>query len=220
MVECCKKRIIRFYSRHNLIYPIQLLIWTFFRYVDVILLEKIFNFTKTFLFTLLMFFGELFTGTILYFYQQSFLKNKSRKASKRGLLFSKNKMKNPDSTIKLLFLIFFISYFDFIQYILYTVYIPKFSHFSGSLELRLGGILTILSALLCYYLLKFPIYKHQIFSIIIIGICLVLIIIVEFFFQLTNIVHNFGKFAIYFFEIIFVHFFHTLFDTAEKYILE
>ena len=58
-------------------------------------------------------------------------------------------MKNPDSTIKLLLLIFFVSYFDFIQFLLYTVYIPKFQNFSGSLELRLGGILTILSAILC-----------------------------------------------------------------------
>ena len=220
MVECCKKSIIIFTWRHNNIYPIQLLIWTFLRNVDITLLEKTFNFANVFLFTLLMFFGEFFIGFILFFYQKSFLKKKTRKTSKKALLFSKNEMKNSDSTVKLLFLIFFVSYFDFIQFIFYTIYIPKFHNFSDSLELRLGGILTILSALLCYYLLKFPIYKHQIFSIIIISICLIIIIITEFFFQLTNIVQNFGKFGIKFLYIIFVHFFNTLFHTAEKYIIE
>ena len=220
MVELCKKGVIRFTWRHNLIYPIQVLIWTFFRYVDIVLLEKIFNFSTTFLFTLLMFLGQFFTSLILYFYQKSFLEKKAHKKSKKVLLYSKNEMKNPDSTIKLLLLIFFVSYFDFIQFLLYTVYIPKFQNFSGSLELRLGGILTILTAILCYYLLKFPIYKHQIFSIIIISICLFITIITEIFFQLANISQNFGKFGIKFLYIIFVHFFNTFFNITEKYILE
>ena len=85
MVELCKKGVIRFTWRHNLIYPIQVLIWTFFRYVAIVLLEKIFNFSTTFLFTLLMFLGQFFTSLILYFYQKSFLEKKAHKTSKKVL---------------------------------------------------------------------------------------------------------------------------------------
>ena len=82
-----------------------------------------------------------------------------------------------DGTFKVLFIILVTALLDGIQFLLWAIYIPKFQNFSGSLELRLGGILTILTAILCYYLLKFPIYKHQIFSIILVslisGSCLI-----------------------------------------------
>ena len=72
-------------------------------------------------------------------------------------------MKQADSDIKILILIFFLGYFDFIEFILSTNYIPKFIKSSGSLENRLGGILTILSALFFYYLLKFHHIQASIF---------------------------------------------------------
>ena len=60
-----KNGIIKFAWRHNLIYPIQLLIWTFLRKIDTILLDNLFGFSISILFTLLMFLGELFGGLIL-----------------------------------------------------------------------------------------------------------------------------------------------------------
>ena len=221
MSGCCKKNIIKFTWRRNLIYPIQTLIWTFLRKMDTLALAKIFNFSGSILFTLIMFLAEIFTGLILYIYQKRFLEKKRvHFLATETFVYPKKAMKSPDSTTKILILIFFISYFDFIQFILYTGYLPKIHTSSDSLEPRLGGILTIFAALLCYFLLKIPIYRHQIFSVEIIAICLVIIIGTEFHFQDTNIFLTYGEFIIKFLLIFFVHFFNTFFNITEKYILE
>ena len=115
-------------------------------------------------------------------------------------------MKGSDSIIIIVFLIFISSYFDFIEFILSTNYIPYYFKSSGSLEMRLGGILTISSALFFYYLLKLDIFKHQFVSLLIIGICLIIIIICEFIFQDINIFLTYGEFGIKILLIFFVHF--------------
>ena len=63
-------------------------------------------------------------------------------------------MKGSDSIIIIVFLIFISSYFDFIEFILSTNYIPYYFKSSGSLEMRLGGILTISSALFFLLFIK------------------------------------------------------------------
>jgi len=221
MVNICKNKIIKFAWRRNLIYPLQLLIWTFLRKVLTIILSKEFNFSKSVIFTLLMFLGEFFAGLILFLYQRSFLiKKEAQTTSKQILIYTQSEMKRPDSRIKILCLIFFAGYFDFIEFILSTNYIPKFIKSSGSLESRLGGILTISSALFFYYLLKFPIFRHQFFSLLIIGICLIIVVISEFIFQEINIFLTYGDFLLKILLIFFVHFFNSLLDSSEKYIVE
>ena len=223
MPEHYKGNIIKFTWRRNLIYPIQMMIWTFLRRIDTFILDKVYSFSKSELFTFLMFLGEFFSGIILYIYQKRSLKKKNAiKMPNASTIFinKTKKIKNIDSMFKILLLIFFISYFDFIQFILYTYYIPKNPYSSSSLESRLGGVLTIISALLCYYILKIPIYKHQIFSVVIIAICLVIIIVSEFYFQDINVFITYKDFGITILLIFFVHFFNTFFDTTEKYIIE
>jgi len=129
-------------------------------------------------------------------------------------------MKGQDSIITIVFLIFISSYFDFVEFILSTNYIPYYFKSSGSLEMRLGGILTISSALFFYYLLKLDIFRHQFFSLLVIGICLIIVIITEFFFQDINIFLTYGDFGIKMLLIFFVHFFNSLLDSIEKYIIE
>ena len=115
MVNFCKNKIIKFAWRRNLIYPLQLLIWTFIRKVLTIILSKEFNFSKSVIFTLLMFLGEFFAGLILFLYQRNFLiKKGTQSKSKEILIYSKSEMKQADSDIKILILIFFLGYFDFI----------------------------------------------------------------------------------------------------------
>ena len=57
----------------------------------------------------------------------------------------------------------------------------------GYIKSRVSGFLTIFDALFYYYVLKLPIFRHQYISLIIIGICLILVIITEFIFQKFNI---------------------------------
>ena len=215
-----KNGIIKFAWRHNLIYPIQLLIWTFLRKIDTILLDNLFGFSISILFTLLMFLGELFGGLILYFYHRYSMKNKEKKKKKQIFYYKRNKIKGADSIIKIICLLFLSSFFDFIEFILSTYFVPKFLNSSGSLELRLGGILTISSALFFYYLLKFNISRHQFFSLLIIGICLLIVILTEFCFQDINIFITYGYFILKIVLIFFVHFFNSLLDSIEKYIIE
>ena len=77
MAQSHKSKIIKFAWRHNLIYPIQLLIWLNVRKSITMVLDKEFHFSKNLLFTLLMFFSEFVTGLTLFFYQKSFLNEKT-----------------------------------------------------------------------------------------------------------------------------------------------
>ena len=87
-------------------------------------------------------------------------------------------------------------------------------------ESRLGGFLTIFDALFYYYVLRFRIYKHQLFSLIVIGICLGIVVISEFFFQEINIFVSYGQF----FAVIFLNFVKqfcsAMVDSVEKYLFE
>ena len=174
---------IKFASRPNLIYILQLIIWNVLRKIDRIIMNELFDFDRTVLFVSLMFLGEFIFGLVIYLYQKRFLnKNKKRSVFMSIVLRqASNNITPPDHIIKIYALI--SSIFDFVEFTLSVFYLPKFYKLSKSLESRLSGILTISSALFFYYVLKFQIYSHQFFSLLIIGICLIIVIISEFFFQ-------------------------------------
>ena len=95
-------------------------------------------------------------------------------------------MNRRDSLIKIYFLTFVSAYFDFIEFMISTNYIPKFKNSSVSFDVRLGALMIVFNALFYRYLLKFSIFRHQLFSLLIIRICLILIIIIELIFQDIN----------------------------------
>ena len=197
-----QKCFMKFAWRHNLIYPSLLILWILLRKITTVLLGKLFNFSKNLLFTLFMFVGEMFAGLIINFYQKSFLKKEqSIEYTKNFLIFTEEEMKVPDSKFKIMFLIFVTAYFDYVEFILSTNYIPKFPNSSSSLDLRLGGILTIISALFFHFLLKLPILKHQFFSLYIIALCFFVSILLEYYFQDVDIFINYWDltFKIFFF---------------------
>ena len=194
--------------RRNLIYPIQLLFWTLVRKILGIILDKEYNFSKNLLFTLLMFFAEFATGLILYLYHISFLKKKGTASKSKDIfVYTESQMTRPDSYIKIIFLICVAGYFDFVEFILSTDCVPEFPVSSGSLDIRLGGILIVSSSLFFYYLLKFSILRHQFFSLLVVGMCLMVIIISEYFFQDINIFMGCGDFSLKILLIIFEQFF-------------
>ena len=84
----------------------------------------------------------------------------------------------PDSDSRIYLLLFLASFLDFSEYFISSYYIlEKIKNVSISLEWRLKSIIIGTSALFSYYLLKFPMFKHQKLSIITILICLIVIII-------------------------------------------
>lgn len=101
-----------------------------------------------------------------------------------------------------------------------TFYIPKYHYISKSLPMRLGSLLTFSSAGLCYLLLRTELHKHQTFSLLIIFICSIIILVIEF---IIDIVFNNKNILSYIFVLLLVfinHFFTSFKDVIEKYLLE
>jgi hypothetical protein len=90
-----------------------------------------------------------------------------------SLIESNNDMLIPDGKWKINFLIFVISFVDWVEFIIWTVCIPKYIGISDSIVFRLNCIITIAGALFYRYVLKLTIFKHQLFSLIVISICLI-----------------------------------------------
>ena len=211
---------IKFTFRKNLIYIIQLSIHYYLRRIDYIIIKRFFPFKDSLIFTLLMHLGEFFGGLGSYIYQNTFLKKDKTSNNVLRLKLMKNRaaMRRIDGRLKILLLIFFAAFFDFIEYVLITFYVPKIAELSPTADLRLTSITTISTSLIFHFALKLKIGKHQLFSFIIIGICLALVIIVELIYQTQ--VTSFGNLSFAYILIILSLVFTTFTDTIEKYLTE
>ena len=207
--------------RRNLIYPLMLIIFNVLRKINVVIINNKYELSYSLSFILLMFMGEFIAGLAIYLYQISFFKRKRRNTFMGiKLIQGPLDISHPDNNFKIYFLLFIASYFDFIEFLLSTAIIPEYKYLSSTLEIRLSGLLTLSSALFFIYLLKFSIFKHQKLSLSIIFICLIIIIISEYFFQRFNEERK----RVYYIKglslIFSVHFFNSLLDSIEKYLLE
>ena len=127
-------------------------------------------------------------------------------------------MKCSDSTFKIITLLFFTAFFDFVEFIMATFYIPKFSVVSSTAEYRFGGFIIILGALLCHFNLRIKILKHQFFSLLIIGICLFIIILLEIIYRGKGV--SIGEFCFGHMAVLAYLFFVPFTDVIEKYLME
>ena len=211
---------IKFALRRNLIYPFQLLLWDGLRDIDNALIYFYLSFDNSLIFTILMFLGEFFAGLILYLYQKKFLtKNKKTSLILPSELKKAKYILAKDSKKKIYFLLIIATFFNFIQFLL-SLQITQFIKTSYSLEQRLRGSHTISTALFYHFALRLPIFKHQFFSLILIGICVILIIITEFIFQDINIFLSYGQLIFAFLLIFIIQFISALEDSIEKYLIE
>ena len=214
---------IKFALRRNLIYPLQLLIFNVVRDTERDLLGRFYKFDNPLIFTPLMFIGEFLAGLIIYLYQKKITSKKqiteNTRTSQMGLVLIYTKLKTKDSICKIMFLIFCAGLMDFVQFVL-SLHTPQFINTSGSIGSRLGGFLTIVDALYYYFVLKFPILRHQFFSLVGIGICLILVIITEFIFQEVNIFFNHLQLFILLLLTFVQQFCSAMVDSNEKYLFE
>ena len=213
--------LIKFALRRNLIYPLQYLIWSVLRDFESELISSLLDFNGI-IYTHLMFLGELLGGLIFYLYQKSFFKKK--KETQKSSLFPIELIESKqnfikDKKLKIIFIIFSIGFYDFFQFLL-VFPIDKFMTISGSLEKRLRGTYTIYTALFYYYISRVPIYKHQLFSLISIGICLLIVIITENIFQEFNIFLSYSEFILALFLSFLIQFLCCLEQSLEKYLFE
>ena len=169
-----------------------------------------------------MFIGEFLAGLIFdIYYKKSLLKSNQANLSflfKLGPLRGK-KETVTESKIKILFLFIYAAFLDLLGFVIFLQY-DKITIVSHSLEQRFRGIFTIYLAVFYKYILKFPIYKHQIFSLSTIGICVLIIIITEYIFIEFNIFMSGLRFFVALLLTIFILFVGALCETIEKYLLE
>ena len=213
---------IKLVLRHNSIYPFQLLIWILLRDVETMLISYFFNLDYLLIYTPLMFFGEFSAGLIFYLYQKQFIVKQNKGIISQLISFRSKKAQKvfkKDSKIKIIFLIITSAFFDFVQFLV-LLQTSKFISISGSIERRLRGIFTLNYSLFYRYILRLPILRHQIFSLVIIGICVIIVIITEFIFQEYNIFLSFGEFILSFILIFIAIFFCATFESIEKYLFE
>ena len=209
--------------RNNLLYPLLLIIFTFFRKILSVIISEFLEFESSLSFlTFLMFFSEFITGLIIFIYQLKFLKYKKNTNSKKTKIkyfVVNNIMSKRDSRFKIYILILIATYFDFVYFIMTSYYFPQFENISKSLNIRLGSALTLSSFILYYYLLRIEIFNHHKFALLIILVCLIIIIFLEILFNIIYHTINGNNFLIILLIIISL-FFIGFQDNIEKYLLE
>ena len=164
--------------------------------------------------------GEFFGGLSIYIYQKQFLaENKKTKNRFKIILLKHKKTMNPiDGRIKIYILIFFASFFDFIEYLIVTYFIPRIASLSPTADQRLCCIMTISSSLVCRFALKMKVGRHQVFSLIGLGLCSGIILITDIFFYAK--VNDLGN-VIYAYLLVICYFiFLTFTDVIERYLAE
>ena len=107
-----------------------------------------------------------------------------------------------------------------IEFLLFSIYLPKLYNISKSLTQRLYGFTTFFSLFFYVYALKLPVYKHHIFSLLIIGICLMAIIGCEFYFLNTDIFTSYKYLSIAIVYIMFGQMLLSCIISIEKYLFE
>ena len=213
---------IKFALRQNLKYPLQALLWNVLRDIENILINRFLNVSDLAINCPLMFLGELLAGSIIYLYQkQLFSQNQNVMPTEymHIKLIHTEQIFIKDSDIKILFLMFSGALCDFVEFKLFDC-VYRYPNISGSIENRLRGWYTIFNALFYIFILGYPILTHQKFSLIVIGICIILVALFEFIFQEINIFLSYGELILSFSFIIINEFFGALVDSIGKYLFE
>lgn len=205
--------------RNNLFFPFMSIIFTYARKIETILMGKIIGFNGSLLLTLIMFLSEIISGIIFFLYEKKYFtlpkKRKTVMSLEIKLKENSDEIKPNDTQLTIYLYIFVIAYIDFFEFMVDTLYIPKYKNISDSLFIRLKTILTLCSGIISLFLLKFSIYKHQKFSLLMIFFCLISVIIVEYIFMESN-----TNFFFVLFLIFMNYFFDSFFDVIEKYLLD
>ena len=220
---------IKFALRRNLIYPLQYIIWSFVREVVHMIINTIIKYEEPYILLPLMFLGEILGGAIIYCYERKIMKTKNEEKQEQYFMSIKlikyDKDENDffiplDNNNKIIFLMFLIAFFDSVQFYLSTIALHFLKMMSISFCSRLLGISTISAFFFYVYALKLPVYKHHKISLFIIGICLIIIIITEYFFCSVNYHATSKRFITAVGCIMASQIFVSCKDSLEKYLFE
>jgi len=208
--------IIRCGQRKNLLHPFMLFLSICFMKLINEYIEINFNVGK-YLLQIIYCLSRFSFGLVLFYYTNYNKKIKEVKAfmgiDTKELFRDKSK---TDGKLKIVLLILFASFYDFIVGTIMTFYIKGFE-INDSIRNRIRCIQIFFSGILCYYTIRIDLYKHHIFSLIIIFLCFIIIIVNEI------IEIEFGFIPKDYNPIIFtiiLNIFRTFLDTTEKYLFD
>ena len=207
--------------RHNLVYPGMLILFIGLRRIIEILIQTLFDSVGMYLLFTSIFISKLIAGFIAMHFSKFIIKSNNdsndMNYSIMGIRLPKSNLEisTVDSIPKIIVLIFFASYFDIIGTLVRRSFNMN-DRKNKSLEERVKGFQIISSALLCYYTIRTKMYKHNIFSLIIIFICLIIIIIIEMFYNHDDMILNLMNILL----TLFSCFGRANLDTIEKYLFE
>ena len=137
---------------------------------------------------------------------------------KIDLIQNNNEYEIPDNVFEIIVLIFFAAFFEFFGFLsrrfitIYNIDDDNYDEFNA----KFRGLEIISSSILCYFTLRIKIYKHHIFSLIIITFCLITNFIIE-------SIKNDTKFLNFLLKIVLVlgsSLSRAYLDTIEKYLFE
>ena len=210
-------------TRPNMKYLVQLIIWSFLQDITIDIIGHFFNFDIELIYLLLTFFGNTIFGSIIYLYQKKYRRKK--RAAKNATfmsiqLITNDNIQRHDRIWKIYLLIIIASFCNFVVNFIFLRNVSRMNFCSSSLDKRIGGILIIFEALFYRYVLKLQIFRHQIFSLLLISICLIITISTEFYFQEFNIFFHHKDFLFLLFLIIIEFFLNSIVDSSEKYLFE
>ena len=219
---------IKFKLRRNLIYPGQYMLWSVARNFLPRVIRHSLSFNDSLVYGPFMFLGEFIAGLIIHLYLR---KIETKRQEKKEQFFMSIKLIRSeendidyfvpiDNKKKILFLIFIAAFLDIVIFYIDIGVLSKFKVLSASISMRLYGFATIAAFFTYVYTLKLPIYRHHKLSLLIIGICLIVIIITEYFFQKMDTTMDYKKFTVVLVIIIISQIFVSTQDSIEKYLFE
>ena len=210
--------LIRFGFRESLLYPSLFVLFLAIRRIIKYFLEiHLLKLKLSYILVLIMFIFEIVIGLICLYHRKK--KNNSPVTSEfMGIPLTKQVdiLKRPDSNLKVVILIILASYFEIIGAIsrryLTNNKANNESNLYDEYHARYRSSEIILASLLCLFTLKLKIYRHHIFSLIVILICLIIVFITESICGLDNLS--------YFLLILVSSICRVYLDTIEKYLFE
>ena len=198
-------------------HPLLLTLFIALRRIDYIIMGKCYNFNGPFLLSVLIFLSKFIFGLCAYYYSNKEIQIQNRpKAKYFGLILIKFKreIKLHDKWYKITILIILASYFDFAGTVVRQFYI-KISG-NNTIEQSVRSFQVFSSAIFCYLTLNINIYKHHLFSLIVIFFCLILIFVVEMICVENDTIIKLISFGLTCFSCVA----RTFLDTVEKYLFE
>ena len=168
--------------RNNLLYPSLFILSVFLRRMIKFILEfeKLINYKAPFLLSLLMFFFEFILGGIMsYLHNTKKIFKKPNKILGIKLIVNNEEIKRKNSITTIFLLILVAAIVAFIG-ALTRRYIADYE--TTQITIRLRSFEILVSSILSYFLLNSKIERHHLFSLIIISICLLFGVIIEFVF--------------------------------------